>query len=123
MLYMIASRQPLDDALIRDVQEGLGHRVADAFRSKNPARTMEHLASLVVPAERQEDWDADVVPFHAGRAGRGRIVIGDEWAGSGGSGNARAANRYICDDYNCHLPVQQALEQVYGQGEKRPGRP
>lgn len=101
LLYMIASRQPLDDALIRDLQEGLGSLVGDPFRSNNPAETMEYVASLVVPVDLPEtEWTIDVLQRYPG---------GGQVAGAPGS----AANRSICrsgtadGDHSCLTPAQQ----------------
>ncbi|HEX2078838.1 MAG TPA: hypothetical protein VHG08_14040 [Longimicrobium sp.] len=101
LLYMIASRQPLDDALIRDLQEGLGSLVGDPFRSNNPAETMEYLASLVVPVDLPEtEWTTDVLSRYPG---------GGQVAGAAGA----HSNRSICrsggsnGDYSCLTPAQQ----------------
>lgn len=102
LLYMIASRHPLDEALIRDMQEGLGSMMADPFRSNNPAETMEFLASLVVPVDQPEtDWTTDVLSRYPG---------GGSIAGAAGRAGG---NRGICrtgasdGDYVCQTPAQQ----------------
>lgn len=101
LLYMIASRQPLDDVLIRDLQEGLGSLVGDPFRSNDPSETMEYVASLVVPVDLPEtEWTTDVLSRYPG---------GGSFAGAAGG----AANRTICrshandGDYNCLKASQQ----------------
>ena len=101
LLYMIASRHPLDDALIRDMQEGLGTMASDMFRSNNAAQTMEFLASLVVPVNLPEtEWTTDVLQLYPG----GQLA---------GTPGGAAANRGICrsglsdGDYICQNPAQQ----------------
>jgi hypothetical protein len=103
LLYLIASRQPLDEALIRDMQEGLGSMMADPFRSNNPGETMEFLASLVVPVDQPEtEWTTDVLSRYPG----GGPVAG----AMGGASDSRS----ICrsggsnGDYTCQTPAQQA---------------
>ncbi|HEU0301210.1 MAG TPA: hypothetical protein VFR37_17225 [Longimicrobium sp.] len=104
LLYMIASRHPLDDALIRDMQEGLGSMLSQSFRSNDPAETMEYLASLVVPVNLPEsEWATDVLSRYPG----GRF------AGTPGSDASRRACRsgQGDGDYSCLTPAQQAGRQ------------
>jgi hypothetical protein len=103
MLYMIASRQPLDDALIRDMQNGLGNLTADVFRSNNPAETMEFLASLVVPVDQPEsEWTTDVLMY----PGNGQL------AGAGNSSNQAACRSGTsAGDNSCLTPAQQRGQQ------------
>ncbi|HEX2078470.1 MAG TPA: hypothetical protein VHG08_12200 [Longimicrobium sp.] len=62
LLYMIASRQPLDDALIRDMRARERTLDGEPFRSNDAGATMELLASLVVPVDQPETgWETDVL--------------------------------------------------------------
>lgn len=103
LLYMIASRHPLDEALIRDLQEGLGNMVSDVFRSNDAGETMETLASLVVPADQLEtDWTEDVLPLYpGGQSARTRTAESNQ-------GMCRSAMGDAGGDYVCLTPAQQA---------------
>jgi hypothetical protein len=57
VLYLIASRRPLDEALLRDMREEWGVLDSDSFRSGDPRETMARLAALVVPGDQPAvDW-------------------------------------------------------------------
>ncbi|HEU0301211.1 MAG TPA: hypothetical protein VFR37_17230, partial [Longimicrobium sp.] len=56
LMYMIASRHPLNEDLLRDMQAGSGTLHTELLRSSDPARTMELLASAVVPGQPEADW-------------------------------------------------------------------
>jgi hypothetical protein len=62
VLYMIASRHPLDETLIRDMRQEWGVLSSDFFLSDDPGEIMERLASLMVSADRpQPDWATDAL--------------------------------------------------------------
>ncbi|HEX2078469.1 MAG TPA: hypothetical protein VHG08_12195 [Longimicrobium sp.] len=126
LLYMIASRHPLDEALVRDMQAAWGVLDTDEFRSHYPTRTMERLASLVVPPDQPEtDWADDVIPFYS-RAPGGRTVVGGEGGGNPGAADPRSgSNTSMCrsggGDHDCLTPAQEHGQRQ--QGQRRPGRP
>jgi hypothetical protein len=79
-VYMVASRQPLDEARIREIQSGQVSLPSGLSLARDPREAIAYLASLVVPAETPEtDWDADVVSMarFSGRyvAGGGSIPV------------------------------------------------
>jgi hypothetical protein len=120
-LYMIASRHPLDPALIRDMQQPWGVLDSDEFRSDQPTKTIERLTSLVVPANQPEaDW-AD----HVLLARRPERYYYEGPGGPYASSPGNTADRRICDDYRtsygCLTPAQEQGRRQ--QGHKRPGRP
>lgn len=119
LLYMIASREPLDEAFIHDLQQGLRSAISEPFRSNDPRETMEFLASLVVPMHLPETaWAEDVLSRVPG-APAGTMARG------AGFGMCRSGS--ADGDYSCLTPAQQAGQRrsppppLPGGGNKAPG--
>jgi hypothetical protein len=121
LLYMVASRQPLDDAVIRNLQEGLGGLMAGPFRSNGPSGTMAFLASLVVPGETPEtEWDTDVMSMY--RSGRRYAATsGVPFASPPGNTAGERICRGAGGGHDCLTPAQEQGQRM--QGNERPGRP
>jgi hypothetical protein len=115
LLFMVASRQPLDDALIRNMREELGTLDSELFRSYDAGATMERLAALVVPAEQPEtEWETYVL-LPADR--RGRFAGNDAPA-------PEPTNRN-CPGSSVHIPTPDGriCERPVRQGDQRPAPP
>ncbi len=127
LLFMVASRQPLDDALIRNMREELGTLDSELFRSHDAGETMERLAALVVPAEQPEtEWETDVL-LPADRRGRfARASEAPEPTNTQCPGNSG----YVPtpDEPICPRPVRQGDQRPpppppRGGGNPVPGNP
>jgi hypothetical protein len=111
LLFMIASRQPLDDALIRDMREKLGTLDTGPFRSNDAGETMERLAELVVPAEQPEtEWETDVLlPIDR----RGRFARNEAAPPEPTNRNCPGTTGHVPteDERICERPVRQGDQQ------------
>lgn len=132
LLYVIASRRPLDQDFIREFQNGPGAIDGELLPAGSPAETLEFLASRVVAGQPDEDWAADVMRVR-------NPLRAIHYAGGGSSGSSGSSSGYtdtcplsgqtsmsghICDRpvVNRPAPPPPLPGSPAGSPPERPGR-